>query len=313
MLFRRGSFLPAPDGGFVRTFLFYCIFIQYQDRLPAMSARPVRPEIIHPSLWRASQLARGGAACVDTGHAALSAELPGGGWPAGSLTELLLPQPGIGELRLLLPVLRRLVPSPSSGQPAAARRSVLLIQPPHVLQPLALNGWGVDPGGVVLLRAARQADAFWAAEQALQAGTCRLVLLWAGVGLPRAAKGRDRLPGEGARQGGVRPGAGAAIRPGALRRLNLAAQAGSALFFMFRPSCDADQPSLAPLRLALAPACGGVRVAFIKRRGPRRDELLFVPLAPSPVLLDHHVRLDRRVSAFDPVAARRLRTAAIHA
>ncbi|MGB6241415.1 MAG: cell division protein [Castellaniella sp.] len=267
-----------------------------------MSALSVRPEIIHPSLWRASQLARGGAACVDTGHAMLSAELPGGGWPVGSLTELLLSQPGIGELRLLLPVLRR-----CAGVPA--RRSVVLIQPPHVLQPLALNGWGVDPGRVVLLRAARRADAFWAAEQALQAGTCRLVLLWAGTG-PSTAKGRRRVPAE---DPGVRPGAGAAIRPGALRRLHLAAQAGSALFFMFRPSCDADQSSPAPLRLALAPAFGGVQVVFIKRRGPRRDEPLFVPLSPSPVLLDHHVRLDRRVPAFEPAAAHRLRAAAVHA
>jgi protein ImuA len=241
--------------------------------------------------------------------------LPGGGWPVGSLTELLLSQPGIGELRLLLPVLRQL----ASSQPA--RRSVLLIQPPHVLQPLALDWWGVDPGEIVLLRAARQADAFWAAEQALQAGTCRLVLLWAGGDARSSSAGQRGPPGEEMARGSSRnhpamsPAAAhpPVIRPGALRRLNLAAQAGPALFFMFRPSCDADQPSPAPLRLALAPACGGVRVDFIKRRGPRRDEPLFVPLAPSPVLLDHHVRLDRRVSAFDPVAARRLRTAAIHA
>ncbi|MGB6008177.1 translesion DNA synthesis-associated protein ImuA [Castellaniella sp.] len=277
-----------------------------------MPACPIRPETIHPSLWRAAQLARGGAACVDTGHAALSAELPGGGWPVGSLTELLLPQPGLGELRLLLPVLRQLTPS---GQARAARRSVLLIRPPHVLQPLALNWWGVDPGGIVVLRAVCQADACWAAEQALQAGTCRLVLLWSDVGLPSAAKGRrcSLDAGAGARRGNARSDAGAAIRPGALRRLNLAAQAGSALFFMFRPSCDADQPSPAPLRLALTPACGGVQVAFIKRRGPRRDDPLFVSLAPSPVLLDHHVRLDRRIPALDPVAAHRLRAPALHA
>ncbi|WP_322998824.1 translesion DNA synthesis-associated protein ImuA [Castellaniella sp.] len=242
-----------------------------------MPALPVRPETIHPSLWRASQLARGGAVCVDTGHAALSPELPGGGWPVGSLTELMLPRPGIGELRLLLPVLRQSV--------GPARRSVLLIQPPHVLQPLALSWWGVDPDRILLLRAARQADACWAAEQALQAGTCRLVLLWSD----------------------------APIRPAALRRLNLAAQAGPALFFMFRSSRDADQSSPAPLRLLLAPARGGVQVVFVKRRGPRCDEPLFVPLAPSPVLLDHHVRLDRRIPAFDPAAAARLRAAALHA
>ncbi len=54
------------------------------------------PEAIHPSLWRASQLARSSVRGVDTGHPELTAELPGGGWPAGALVELLAPQPGIG-------------------------------------------------------------------------------------------------------------------------------------------------------------------------------------------------------------------------
>jgi protein ImuA len=101
---------------------------------------------------------------VDTGHPALTAELPGGGWPAGALIELLAPQPGIGELRLLAPVLAR-----------AAGKPVVLIQPPHALQPLALAYWGIDPSGFVMLPAPRTADALWAAEQALRAGTCAAV------------------------------------------------------------------------------------------------------------------------------------------
>ncbi|MBV2181821.1 MAG: translesion DNA synthesis-associated protein ImuA [Castellaniella sp.] len=222
-----------------------------------MPVNALRPESIHPSLWRASQLARGCASGVDTGHAALSAELPGRGWPAGCLIELLLPQSGIGELRLLLPVLRR---------------SILLIQPPYRLQPLALSWWGVDPGRVILLQAPRGVDACWAAEQALRAGTCDVVLLWQPV----------------------------PVRSDVLRRLNLAAQAGSALFFMFRPSVEADQPSPAPLRLALAPAHDGVAVTFVKRHGPPRDGPLFVPLMPSPILLDQPARPDQRASAFDP-------------
>eukprot|EP01034_Spumella_vulgaris_P043588 gene43588-54149_t len=38
------------------------------------------PESLHPSLWLASQLAHSATRCVDTGYAALSAQLPGGGW-----------------------------------------------------------------------------------------------------------------------------------------------------------------------------------------------------------------------------------------
>jgi protein ImuA len=222
-----------------------------------MDAALVNPELIHASLWRASQLARSSARGIDTGHAELSAELPGGGWPAGCLVELLVQQTGIGELRLLAPVLGRL-----------ATRPIMLVQPPHRLQPLALAYWGVDPARFVTIRAPRTADALWAAEQALRAGTCGAVLLWQ-----------------------------AAVRADALRRLNLAAQSGSALFFMFRPVAAARNASPAPLRLALTPRRDGVDVAFVKRRGPQRDTPLFVPLSPSPILLNRHVSLDRRASA----------------
>jgi protein ImuA len=66
----------------------YCINIQCFG-LP-MSTATVLAEEIHPSLWRASQLARGRGRVVDTGYPALSAELPGGGWPVGALVDLLV-------------------------------------------------------------------------------------------------------------------------------------------------------------------------------------------------------------------------------
>ncbi|KWF21170.1 translesion DNA synthesis-associated protein ImuA [Burkholderia pseudomultivorans] len=214
------------------------------------------PEAIHPSLWKASQLPRAGTRGIDTGHPALNAELPGG-WPAGALVELLAQQPGIGELRLLAPVLAR-----------AAGKPVMLIQPPHALQPLALAYWDVDPSGFVTLPTPGTADALWAAEQALRAGACAAVLLWQ-----------------------------AHVRTDALRRLNLAAQSGSALFFVFRPAAAARDASPAPLRLALAPRRDGAEVMFVKRRGPARDTPLFVPLSPSPILLNRHAHVDRRASA----------------
>lgn len=52
-------------------------------------------EELHPSLWRASQLARSTTRCVDSGHRVLAGQLPGGGWPTGELTELLVRQPGV--------------------------------------------------------------------------------------------------------------------------------------------------------------------------------------------------------------------------
>ncbi|MGO4781334.1 DNA lesion error-prone repair protein ImuA, partial [Lysobacter sp. 2RAB21] len=53
-------------------------------------------------LWR-GQPANLAPSSQPTGHAALDAALPTGGWPEASLTELLLPMHGVGELRLMWP------------------------------------------------------------------------------------------------------------------------------------------------------------------------------------------------------------------
>jgi protein ImuA len=58
----------------------------------------------------------------------------------------------------------------------------------------------------------------------------------------------------------------------------LAAQADQALFFVLRPLAAAQDASPSPLRLSLRPADGGVNIGFVKRRGPQRDEPLFLPL-----------------------------------
>ncbi|HSC00640.1 MAG TPA: hypothetical protein VLE45_12055, partial [Burkholderiaceae bacterium] len=68
------------------------------ERPTARPPHPARPEL--SALWRAHQLSATSNAVTASGFAALDAELPGGGWPHRVLTELLLPHPGLGELRL---------------------------------------------------------------------------------------------------------------------------------------------------------------------------------------------------------------------
>jgi protein ImuA len=226
------------------------------------------PEALHPSLWRASQLAHADTRCIDTGHAALSSQLPGGGWPSGTLVDLLLQQPGIGEMRLLRPALS-----------ACADRRIVLLQPPHAPQALALAALGLDPAQLLWLRSKRSADALWAAEQVLRSGSCGALLFWTNH-----------------------------VRADSLRRLHLAAQGGDTLFFMLRPLAAAQDASPAPLRLALRPAAGGMNIDFVKRRGPLREAPLFLPLTPS--LLQRHAPLDRPV--FAPATARGLQPALAH-
>jgi protein ImuA len=115
--------------------------------MDAATATPAL-EALHPSLWRASQLARGRTNCIDTGHPALSHQLPGSGWPKGSLVDLLVQQPGVGEMRLLAPALK-----------AVADSRVVLLQPPHVPQALSLAALGIPPASAIWLRVDRTADA----------------------------------------------------------------------------------------------------------------------------------------------------------
>ncbi|HEY6135183.1 MAG TPA: recombinase RecA, partial [Rubrivivax sp.] len=101
----------------------------------AIFASAPEPETLHPALWRAHQLVRPRDAALATGFAELDAELPGGGWPRRVLTELLLPHPGVGEMRLLAPALAAV---------AQVQRSVMLFDPPAALCGWALGQLGVD-------------------------------------------------------------------------------------------------------------------------------------------------------------------------
>jgi protein ImuA len=224
-----------------------------------LSATLAAPEAVHPSLWRASQLARSATRCVDTGFAALSAQLPGGGWPLGTLIDLLVQQHGIGELRLLRPALAGL-----------GKRPIVLLQPPHAPQALALAALGLEPSQLIWIRGGvKSGDALWAAEQVLRSGCCGALLLW-----------QSHARGE------------------TLRRLHLAAQSGETLFCMLRPLAAAQDSSPAPLRLSLKPAAGGIDIGFVKRRGPQRDAPLFLPMSPS--LLQRHAPLDSDTPAAAP-------------
>ena len=219
-----------------------------------MSAPSVRAEEIHPSLWRASQLARSRGRVIDTGYPALSAELPGGGWPVGALVDLLVQQAGVGELRLLRPALS-----------AADKRPIAFVQPPHTPDGLGLSYIGLSLDQVLRVKAQKTADALWSAEQILRAGSCGALIFWAQH-----------------------------AQASSLRRLHLAAQSSETLFIMVRPLAAAQDSSPALLRLALRPAPDGLTVDIVKRRGPTRTEPLSIPLQPTPVLLSRHARLSRR-------------------
>ena len=224
----------------------------------------------------------------------LDAQLPGGGWPRRALSELLLRQPGIGEIRLLSPCLTSIQ---RSG------RLVMLFDPPAALSAWALAQLGFDVEQLLLINtrtaqlppgrpeavarplggrarndrglsseALPSGDSLWALEQALKSGHVGAVLAW--------------LPPR--------------LRAERLRRLQLAAHAHDGPAFMLREMTAAERPTAAPLRLALRPAgADALGVRLLKRRGPPLETPLRLALPP---VLSSSVREHVR-ARFDQGAA----------
>lgn len=215
--------------------------------MPALVSNDSQPiqalQDLAQSVWRASQMGNYRSPVTSSGHKLLDAELPDGGWPSAALIELLLQQPGIGEMRLLRPALAAV----------ARQRRIALVQPPHPPQAAAWTAWGMPHAHLLWLRTSRSADALWTAEQILRNRSCGALLLWQNH-----------------------------ARPESLRRLHLAAQASDMVFWVIRPLASAQDPSAAPLRLGLRPAPRGLQIDLIKRRGPPRDEPLYLPLDDMP-------------------------------
>jgi hypothetical protein len=215
--------------------------------LPSLStAFPDLDAHLRERLWRADTL-QTPRSSVASGFAALDAQLPGGGWPTHCLTELLLPAPGMGEMRLLAPCLSAL---------ARARRQIIVLASTQVEQgQFYPDGWaqlGIDPGAVLLVQAERPADRLWAVEQSLKSAAFGALLAW----LPQA-------------------------RPDALRRLQLAAASADGLSFLLRPATAQAQSSAAP---AIHSQERFLSVQLLKRRGPVLERPLLLRLSePRPL------------------------------
>ena len=188
--------------------------------------------IVIPGVWRAGELERAIHPTVPTGHAALDRELPGGGWPVGTLSEVLHEGVGIGEVGFLAGALARA---------SAGGRLVAWINAPHLPYAPALAQAGVPLERCLVIRPAGSEDALWAAEQALKSGACGAALLWL-----QGIKNQYAW----------------------LRRLQMAAEAGRALAVFFRPAADENVSTPAHLRVVASRENGNLRLRIPKRRGP---------------------------------------------
>ena len=172
-----------------------------------------------------------------TGKSSLDARLPGGGWPAASLIEVLLDDTGLGEVQLFLPAL---VACQRASQHGGDAPWLVWIAPPHEPYAPALVQSGIELKRLLVVRTTTATEALWAAEQALSSGVCAAVLLW--------LKGTDDRW---------------------LRRLKLAAEAGGSLGVLFRPERHRFESSPANLRIVMSRDAARVRVDLLKVQGGR--------------------------------------------
>lgn len=199
-----------------------------------------------PLLWRAESLASLQSHCIPTGYDALDRAL-GGGWPVPSLIELLCDEHGIGELRLLLGLLR-----PGQEASDAARRKVVLwLAAPFELHAIAVAQYGLAPEDHWVCSASQPVDLQWAMTQALRSGACLAVIAWA----------RN-------------------VKPASLRSLKLAAMTGRGVGVLFRPKSEARIASPATLRIAIRSGASALELSILKMRGRRPS---IVRIEPSDV------------------------------
>lgn len=165
-----------------------------------------------------------------TGYQVLDNQLGGLGWPRGALSECLLDNPGIGELHLLLPLMQRL---------SRAGKTVFWLNPPHTPYAPALAREGVNLDQVVVIDTDDGGDFLWTLENCLRSPVTGLVMAWPGKLAARE-----------------------------VRRLQLAAEAGSNVCVLFRERQYVEQNSPAALRLELEPGTQqALRIRVLKRRG----------------------------------------------
>ena len=185
-----------------------------------------------PGVWRGGELEQATHPVHATGHAPLDAELPGGGWPTGTLSEVLHDGAGLGEVSFL---------AASLARAAEGNRLLAWVNAPYLPYAPALAHARIPLERCLIVRPADRDDALWSAEQAMKSGACGAVLLWI-----------EQFKGEYAW----------------LRRLQMAAESGRTMAVLFRSTAAERSSTPSHLRVVLSNAAGELKVRIPKRRGP---------------------------------------------
>ncbi|MBL4851576.1 MAG: translesion DNA synthesis-associated protein ImuA [Gammaproteobacteria bacterium] len=198
-------------------------------------------------MWRGKtyngQAYNGRARSMSSGFDELDEALPTGGWPPGAVVEIMIPAIDIGELRLWLPVIKRMTQE---------QRYVMIANPPYLPYAPILANAGIDLDYIRWLSLDDEQDTLCALEKALRNRECAMALWWPDI--------------PSIRQGG-------GLNDSAVRRLQAAAREGESLLGLYRITTDdraIRQSTWAALRLQLRIRQeGGLDIDVLKARGSR--------------------------------------------
>lgn len=137
-----------------------------------MSQAALQELLHHPRIWKG--FSQRSLSDQRTGFAALDRLLPGHGWPRQALIEVMSEQLGIGELQLLLPILRGC--------------AQCWINPPHIPYAPALSQLGIDLKQLLIIQPQSDEDALWALGEVLRSGLYPQVLAWHDTGCMTALR-----------------------------------------------------------------------------------------------------------------------------
>ncbi|MFG6417267.1 translesion DNA synthesis-associated protein ImuA [Roseateles sp. DC23W] len=231
----------------------------------ALGAHEPLPHEVEAALWRGDQLGGPVADVLSSGFPELDVHLPGGGWPCGALTEVLVSQFSIAELRLLSPVI---------AHQTRAGRSVALIGPSLSPHAPGLRHDGIDERHLVWIDVDTPRDRLWATEQVVKAGSFGAVIAW--------------LP---------------LVRAEQIRRLQVLASRCKGPLFLCRPEVAAQDSSAAPLRVMVRVATDWqIAVDVLKRKGVPLEQTLHLTSMPGGLasIMTPRLRYPSRLTPIEP-------------
>lgn len=215
----------------------YCINLQYMAHSSKLQQHTLNKILLRPDVWRGESRRFTQKQSLDTGYEQLNSALVHAGWPCKALIEILQARLGQGEWQLLYKSLVLLDERPGY---------IALINPPAWLYLPGLQQFNLNYQRFLIIKPKSYADFMYSAKTAAVSRACVAILCWE----PGSLAYKD------------------------LRKLQLSAAQGMALFVLFRHIKKLASHSPASLRLNIQVTRNAFDVCIQKQRGAFNQQII---------------------------------------